>query len=257
MSPLPERRKTPEELAALRESLGIPPTPGAPQQAEPETKKPAENKGVATDGLPPTGSDEAVEPVPEPPEEPISKTFLQGEEGEEIIRVEAESLPQVRTLRKSRSLPVDQPKRQSSRGTPGIIPERRHSDQELNQLRKAAQLSPPVGNLIPKSAHPVLLGALYGLGCIPVIAALLGAVGDRVPHSDLPFDWLMQLSQREDYPMLLFGVLCSGALVFLLSAGWLAWARPLSRHHAGFMTIVAVLVLVFGTLYFFPELHAA
>lgn len=251
---MPERRKTPEELAALRESLGIPPTRGAPQQAEPAPRELAENGSGALEGLPLAGAAEPTESVFEPSGKPIAETVLREHGG---IRMEVDSRPLVRTLRKSRSLSVDQPKKPSSRRTPGMIPEKRHSVQELNQLRKAAQLSPPVGNLIPKRAHPILLGALYVVGCIPVIAALFSAVGDRAPYSTLSFEWLMQLCHTEDDLMLRFGVLCSGAVLLILSAGWLAWARPLSRHHAGFMTIVAVLVLVFGTLYFFPQLHGA
>jgi hypothetical protein len=134
---------------------------------------------------------------------------------------------------------------------------KRHSDDELNRIQRAAQFAPHSGEIAPKTAGIVLLVFLYAAGIAVVLAAVLGAASQNVPLPDLPFEWLIQMNQMESFGMILFGVLCAGALLLGASAAWLALARPLSRHHAGFMTIIAVLVLVFGTLYFFPALHGA
>ena len=163
----------------------------------------------------------------------------------------------MRSLRKSAGLAVDRPKNQRSRGDDSIIPARRHSDQELKEIRRASEIAPPVGELIPKRAHPATLVILYGLSFILLSASVLGSITTQMPSVDLPFDWLVQLNQSDHFPIILFGLLCASGVGLLLSAGWLALCRPLSRHHAGIMTIIAVLVLVFGTLYSFPELHAA
>lgn len=246
MSPLPERRKTPEELAALRQSLGIPAE--APVVASEES--PVE--------VPLSGPPEVV--VAELPELEVgvteeSEEVESTELGEEVVKV-VRPRP-VRSLRKSAGLSVDQPKGRIARGDSGVIPAKRHSDDELNQIRRESQLTPSVGDILPKAAHAGVLLLLYGLILLSVLIVGLGAICQSIPISDLPFEWLMVASQKDSFPMVLFGILAVGAVVLLLGAGWVAWARPLSRHHAGFMTIIAVLVLVFGTLYFFPELHGA
>ncbi|MBK1828843.1 hypothetical protein [Haloferula rosea] len=264
MSPLPERRKTPEELAALRQSLGIP-VDGADSQ--PPEDRPAETPVEPVADLPePSRTDEA-DTVPEPTatgkeevsgeasSEAEAVETLVDDSGEEVVRVGA-ARP-VRSLRKSAGLTVDQPKAQIARNDSAVIPVKRHSDEELNRIRKAAQITPAAADLLPKAAHPMTLVALYGVGSLILLAGLLGAVAGNMPVTDVPFEWLMVAVQRESFGMSLYGVLCGAAAAFLLSAGWLAWKRPLSRHHAGFMTIIAVLVLVFGTLYSFPQLHGA
>jgi len=264
VSPLPERRKTPEELAELRQSLGIPaeapPGPlndSSPPIAKAEAESTTASPKPAEAELPPR---QEVEDAPERVELPsegdeIESLAVPTEDGEEVVRVGGGG--GVKSLRKSAGLAVDQPKGQIARGDGGVIPDKRHSNTELNELRKAAQLAPPVGEIIPKSAHPVTLVALYGVASLVVLAGILGGVSQSVPVSDLPFEWLMRAVQTDSFSMILFAILCAGAGVFLLAAGWLAWKRPLSRHHAGFMTIIAVLVLVFGTLYSFPQLHGA
>ncbi len=77
------------------------------------------------------------------------------------------------------------------------------------------------------------------------------------PAFELPGDWARTLVRREDFDMILFGLLASGSVVMLAGAGWLAWRRKRSAWHASVLTITAVLVLTFGILYFFPELHGA
>lgn len=246
MSPLPERRKTPEELAALRQSLGIPAeAPGASTQVTPQEIDLPAPPEVPADDPPELELAEALEVEAD-----------DAEDGhEEVVRVG--SPRPVRSLRKSAGLAVDRPKGQIARGDSGMIPARRHSDDELNQIRRASQLTSSVADILPKAAHPGVLMLLYGVGVLTVLIVGLGVIAQSVPMTDLPFEWLMVATQKESFSMALFTILAIGSTVLLVGAGWVAWARPLSRHHAGFMTIIAVLVLVFGTLYFFPELHGA
>ena len=59
----------------------------------------------------------------------------------------------------------------------------------------------------------------------------------------------------EGYPLI---AIAGGGAAALILAGFLAVRRPVSRHHAGFISAIAVLVGVFATIHHFPELrHAA
>jgi hypothetical protein len=54
--------------------------------------------------------------------------------------------------------------------------------------------------------------------------------------------------------LIIFGYLLAfaGGAGGLLVALYFFLKKPRSHHHAAFIAIIAVLVLVFGTLYFFP-----
>lgn len=254
MSPLPERRKTPEELAKLRESLGIPDAPPVTGAA------PGKTESSPAGGV---GEPEAVEKAPPP--EP-RETVPAGEEAGGAADVPASSgaspggiEPVVHTLRKSASLPVDQPKPVRHRED-GSLPVRRHTDEELMRLRRmdagvgtAAAEMVAREKLSPQFVILLYLFASTGLALLMIESLWLS----KVPAIDLPFDWLRLAVGHEAYRGVVIGLFGGVNLLVLLAAGWVAWRRPLSRHHAGFLTIIAVLVLVFGTLYFFPDLHAS
>jgi uncharacterized membrane protein YozB (DUF420 family) len=98
----------------------------------------------------------------------------------------------------------------------------------------------------------------YLLALVAVALLLMESLWfSKAQPFDLPFEWLGRVVEAEWYPSTIMGLIGGVSAGVLLIAGWVAWRRPLSRHHAGFMTIIAVLVLVFGTLYFFPGLHGA
>ena len=107
------------------------------------------------------------------------------------------------------------------------------------------------------TAHGGLLLFLYGTGFVALGLAVAGVWAMGVPAIDLPFDGLARLVGEPGFPMLLHGILAGGCGVMLLGAGWIQWRKKRSSHHAAILTILAVLVLVFGTLYFFPQLHGA
>lgn len=243
MSPLPEKRKSAEEIAELRKTLGIP-GEGAPTE---DAAAP-----LAPDPRPEPAADEPPEPAPQPeapePEPPA---------GERSVPEVPKLLPK-HSLRKSEQLVVDQPKKAVARDS-GELPVHRHSERELMQLRRAQSgpATPPAVQLEKLGAHPAALGLLYGAGVLGCGLAMLGVWASTLPPMDLPFDWLAAAVVRPGYRMVLFGILAGGAGIMLLGAGWIGWRKKRSSHHAGILTILAVLVLVFGTLYFFPQLHGA
>src|SRR5688572_16013308 len=108
---LPQRRKSAEEIAKLRESLGIP-------DEEAAIESPAADASSAD----PAKEDAAVAPIPETSE------------------TEKPSLPsrKVRSLRKSEQKPVELSRVETKNG----IPVRRHDDRELVEIRRI-QATPP------------------------------------------------------------------------------------------------------------------
>ena len=48
---------------------------------------------------------------------------------------------------------------------------------------------------------------------------------------------------------------CSTAAMLL--AAFIYLRRPISRHHAAFIAVIALFVIVFGALHFFPQLRHA
>jgi hypothetical protein len=292
VSPLPKKKKTPEELAALRESLGISPDgppPGAPGVMGAATTAPVEAPSVAP--IPEVKVEVPMVPLAEPVakvEPEVSRVSVTREVAEEKVKVEevTELKPKpVRSLRRSERLPVDQPKKVVSQDGgklptrrhregeriplekpaervsvgSGSLPTRKHTDQELARMRLA-----PLPGVEPAAVHLArqtmgLFGliAIYGVGVILMLVAGSGVVASKASSIDLPFDWLRDAVALPNFLMILFGIMAGGVAVLLLGAAWIYFKKQLSLVHAALMTIIAVLVLVFGTLYFFPGLHGA
>lgn len=218
MSALPQRKKTAEEIAKLREGLGIPPvSPAAGHEAAPAPPAPVL-------------SPEPPAPEPGPVEEAAVGFEPTSEEisAPPVVTGEPEKLPvssgpkPVRSLRRSERQPVPAAPSPKASGS-GAIPARRRTEEEIADLRRREMLrnigSPdappaPVAHLQAITAHWALVALGY-------LLAFAGGIGG------------------------------------LLVAGWIAWKKPRSRHHAGFMTGIAVLVLAFGALYCFPNLRQA
>lgn len=69
---------------------------------------------------------------------------------------------------------------------------------------------------------------------------------------------VLQLKQITAHPVLLtlgYVLALAGGIGGLLVAAYIAAKKPRSRHHAGFMTAIAVLVLVYAALHYFPNLN--
>lgn len=190
MSPLPQRRKSPEEIAKLRETLGVP-AAEPPASTEPETPSPAP-----------------------PPAEPAAQPALPAKPPRSL-RKSDETIPRLES-------PPD-----------SNLPHQRHSREELDAIRRREAMSmmntAPNKRLFP--AHPALITPGY-------IASLIAAAGI----------WWYQ------FP-LWATALCAFAAFAI--AGLLFVRHPVSRHHAAFITVLAVLLLVFASLYYFPQLRHA
>src|SRR5690606_31360780 len=136
----------------------------------------------------------------------------------------------VRSLRKSERSPTSSAPR--STASSGTLPVRRHSDRELNEMRRqqAFATRPPIGHLQSLAAHPLILG----FGYLLTISSALCA-------------WRLQ----EYWPT----AATSG--VALALAAFIFTRKARSRHHAGFIAILALLILAFAALYHFPQLRHA
>lgn len=217
MSKLPQRKKTPEEIAMLRESMGLggpapafPPSPELQPHAAP-APQPSPSLPQVAPGTP------AIPPAaPRPP-------------------VEAKP---VRSLRRSEREPSAA---QAPRPAPSVgstqLPVQRHSDAELNQLRRIQSLTnqAPGAFVIAKIAHPILVGLGYlcvvSAAILPIVNHFFTSISMYVPAG-----------------------LCLAGLVI---AAFIFFKKKLSRHHAGFITTIAVFTLIFGSLYYFPHIWNA
>jgi len=226
---LPQRRKSAEEIAKLRESMGI---PGVAAEAEAATE--------------PAGAGDRIDVV-----DPVD-----GVDGEEEFKREAvvEPLPPaapkpVRSLRKSERKVVERLPSKPAVDAAGI-PIRRRTDDELMEMRRI-QATPPDQSIahIQQMAVPWPVIALgYLLPLFGALCAWFAVWSPGVPPMDFPAEWIGDLSRQ---PWLAKGGLGAlglfGGLAFAL-AGWIAWKKPRSRHHGGFISIITLLVLVFGII---------
>ncbi len=244
-SKLPQRRKSAEEIARLREDLGVPGERGKPE-AGPPPSRPENEK------LPPAQSDRSAKseipraetPVPPPVTNADVTPALDGPTPAEV-RLDApassvreskpgatklpapmpppEKLPSpvevagrgkpVRSLKRSERMPA--PARPEEGRRPrgdSNLPDHRHDDRELQRIRavNAMKVQPPVEQIKSLAAHPALVVLGY-------LLAFAGGVGG------------------------------------LMIALYLFLKKPRSHYHAAFITIIAMLVLVFGILYFIPQ----
>lgn len=210
MSSLPQRKKTAEEIAQLRESLGVSAhsaathhhsalvSPASQSARSGDTAARSRQHNEATD--PPPASTRPVKPV--------------------------------RSLRKSEQAPIE-PKPSKSE-VASKLPAQRRSRQELEELKRRQALAlldrqAPDPKLMP--AHPAWITPGYLL-----------AVGGS---SCFFF---------EEVPWTLTAACAAGALIVALT---LCLKRPISNHHAAFIAVISILVIVFGSLHHFPQLQHA
>lgn len=266
MSSLPQRKKSAEEIAKLRESFGVPgsPLPESPPDDSPAPASEEVDTLVATNHeatvvhespelpeiaeplpLPPTfaphenhslkHSEHIPEPVPEPARE---------------ANLPAKSPKQVRSLRRSEREPLAAPSPNSS--VPDTkLPSHRHSDREIGELRRREMLAmtatPP--------PNPKFQGAHLGI----VIPGYLLAAGVWLPLADTLYQSLSagagwSFLGEPGYPI---AVPAACAVIAILIAAFVFLKRPISRHHAAFITMITVFALVFEALHYFPQLRHA
>jgi hypothetical protein len=231
---LPQRRKSADEIAKLRESLGI------PGEVQEEVE---ESEATATDASDPPVSEnenDLKEEVAAPRQKPPEKDNEQKP---------APPARQVRSLRKSEQKPVELSPVETKSG----IPVRRHDDRELMEIRRI-QATPPDKSIayIQHLAAPwplVVLGYLFPL--VGAACGLFAAFSPKITEPDLQYQWLIDLSRAPWLGKAGFGALIACCVIGLLFAGWFALKKPRSRHHAGFIVILAVLIAVFGIIHQF------
>jgi hypothetical protein len=251
---LPERRKSAEEIAKLREAMGIPgatpeepDSPPAPEPAQgggssrapasaPAPAAPTAEPASAQNGRDPeSASSLAAHDYSEEPRRPINKT--------------------VRSLRKSEQGPVTASA--VPRETNVAIPTQRRSERELMELRRT-QATPP-DQAIAYIRNLTVPWPLVTLGYLfPLTGALLGWLSVWTPtvmEPDFPAMWMADLSRKPWLGSAGLAALVALCVLGLLLAGWFAWKKPRSRHHAGFITIISVFTVVFAILSKFSPTH--
>ena len=229
MSLLPQQKKSAGEIGKLRESLGI------PGQAPAEVELPA---AAPQPGIEPLPTEiPAASPLPAA-EAPAPKRARLHKRAERIPVLQVEGGPPdpnghgpkpIHTFRKSEQIPL--PAHHTEPPPDSILPDHRHSDQELNEIRRQvalARLAPPVHQEY-LSAHPALIIPGY-------LFAIAGAVGYYFYDLEIP-------------------VTASCVAVALLVAAFIFFKKPFSRHHAAFITVMSLLVVIFGALHYFPQLR--
>lgn len=240
---LPQRKKSAGEIAKLRESFGLPGAPGGnpdPAPSEPEAPPPA---------VPPPAAEISAPAPPEPREPKVVRSLKRSEripvlpiDGHgEILSIEKDSVipavhldaavppRQVRSLRKSEQAPL--PATSHEPAPDSNLPVHRHSDREINDLRRRAAFSQG-----PGSGPPPVLAAHFAL----VIPGYLFAIGGAVCF------------YFYDLPIIYTGVCVAAALLIAI---FIFIRRPLSRHHSAFIAAMSLFVIVFGALHFFPNLQ--
>jgi len=107
------------------------------------------------------------------------------------------------------------------------IPNRRLSETELDELRarNAFSVRPPIQQIKNQALHPLFIGLGYLLCC--------SSIGLSIYKLSVP------------------ALVCAG--IVLLYAILIFWKKPRSAHHAALMTIISLLVLVFGSVYYFAQ----
>jgi hypothetical protein len=223
MSTLPTHRKSPEELARLREELGVP-QPADAVAAPPEPGPQATTPPVAPE----------APAVPGPVADPGPPDTAAAPEGRHPRPLGS--------LRRAEHLAPAPPHAPSAIKLPG----HRHTDAELAELRRRSAMAAIAegGYLPPVPASKPLLALAYVLAIGGAAAPQLTRLYARISES-----YLAGKAFSEGYHLLL-----AGCLAALPIAGFIALQRTPSRHHAALIAATAFFALVFSLLHYFPSL---
>lgn len=217
---LPQRRKSAEEIAKLREAMGLP--------GEEAVEEIVEETPVARVEVEPA-------PVPEALPRPPAK--------------------QVKSLRKSERAPLSEEETTRRRKSANAaIPVRKHSEKELMDLRRQTTVAPEVSMtmIANQGASWWMILPTY---LLTVFAAFIGWSSKSfkdLSDMDFPAQWIADLYTARSAPDNGKWVMVAVAVLALGLAGWIAWKKPRSRHHSGFVTILVVLIVTFGIIYHQP-----
>ena len=267
MSLLPQQKKSADEIAKLRESLGIVAPPVAEETATEvpviaaapvPAAAPAILEAPVTVKLAELPAVSPMVPLPVDDAQPVKQVrSLRRSERIPVLPVEESGPPPhhpshppegpaihipaplpasngqrtVRSLRKSEQIPlapVHTPAPDSK------LPIHRHSDKELNEIRRHEALA-----ALAPAAHPQSLTAHL----VQVIPGYLFAIVGAVSF------YFYDVERRE------MRITAACVIVALLFATFIFFKKPLSRHHAAFIGVITLFVIIFGALYYFPQLR--
>lgn len=225
MSLIPQRKKTPEELAALRaqEFSQAPPAAAAPEPLPAPTHyTPPQKHGVFHDVTGHTLSGPSHEELahdihlPEPAPQRLPRRGPPEKHG--VMHAFAGLRPEAA---------AESP--QGQRGTAAPLPQRKHDDREIQQLRHRGlmQTRPPVQSIVQMALNPVLAGILYIIALTVIILTVRY--------------WSPEGTQRFYSP-------AAGCSFLLLVSFFLYRKKPRARHHAAFLCGIACVILGFVIL---------
>jgi len=163
------------------------------------------------------------------------------------------TLKPVRSLKKSEQFPLPVPHAPPSPDT--NLPYHRHSDQELQEIRRREALS-----LLTPVVNPKLVVAHTALLVFGYFTALAGASPYAMMLYQAYFPQDVGATQTDTPALSAFAPLpitiptCCVATA-LLVAGFIALRKPISRHHAAFIAVITLFVIVFDILHYFPQLR--
>ena len=217
MTPLPQHKKSPGEIARLRKNLGVPTEAGVIA-----LENPPSDPRTAGAADPPAPQPDIAPPVHHPrPTQPLKRSG--------VVRTPAPS-------------PV-------ATQTDGILPVRRHSEEELAAARRRDALAVIAHGAyqLPRAAHPALLAIGY-------VLAIGGAAAPTLLDgiSSMTGSFTLSGSFSGGYHLLTIGTLAA-----LPVAAFIYWKKSLSHHHSAFIAIIAFIALVFACLHYFPLLRNA
>lgn len=260
---LPERRKSAEEIARLRESLGVPGSGvEAGRASEPMEPTLSENLEVTREEKSPLvanlkegpaeipGEGSLVEKSPLFPEDDAD-LFLRG------VDVSAAAEDVVVSLGSDKKEKVVRSLKRSERVVPvvrlgatdvGAKSPVRKIPAVGGKLREDPTFLPEanVARLEKLSAKWWEIGGGYFLTVMGAVMAWLGHFLPKVPGPDLPFEWLASWSRAESFTWRMVMAALVVEVTVLLGAGVMAKLRLRSRHHASLLTILAIVVIVFS-----------
>ena len=228
MSSLPQRKKTPEELAALRAQEFAPlsrlaptdsPTPAAMPASPPLVQRDVTARPRPVDSLSEPLAASATEKIPPRPRKaaPMKHGNVQVFDG---LRPKAALEPNT-----------------SSPGATAQIPHRKHDANELQQLRHRGlmQTRPPVQRILSMQLHPVSVALLYLFAIATIVQTLR--------------HWSPEGMERFYYPV-------GGCGILLLTSLFLYFKKPRSRHHAAIISGMCFVVLGFIILFILKNPYA-
>lgn len=246
---LPQRRKSAEEIAKLREEMGIPGAVPPAVAAETQTEGP-----TAAAALAPAPPPSIFEPPAEGelPPSPAPKPV------KSLRRSERQPLERKAPVERRAPVATSAAAAGSAPAAAAAIPQRRHSDDEIQHLRMQTLATPEaaISYIHHLEAPKLWLIAGYAGSVLGFIAGRWGRILPDKPTPDFTFEWMASLSRLSFFPAacLVLMVLLS-ALSLAVAAGiW--WKKPRSRHHSGFIAMITVLLVTFGTIiYYLPTTH--